>query len=148
MPMRRRDWRGRWERDSPPTVAARSFARITNAPVVIVVCLTLEHADSYRDTVRSDAEFLMSVQGTAMAAQNLMLAAHAEGLASCWMCAPLFCPDVVRSALGMPEHWQPQGLIVLGIAAEGGRDRPRRPIGDFVMRPGDCADRTVDSRSS
>jgi nitroreductase len=76
----------------------------------------------------------MAVQGTAMASQNLLLAAHAEGLAACWMCAPLFCPDVVRGALGVADHWQPQGLIALGIAADAGRDRPRRPMGDFVVR--------------
>ncbi len=28
----------------------RSFARMTGAPVLILVCLTLEHADVYPDT--------------------------------------------------------------------------------------------------
>lgn len=112
----------------------RSFARMTGAPVLILVCLTLEHADVYPDPARNHAEFLMAVQGTAMAAQNLLVAAHAEGLAACWMCAPLFCPDVVRGAVGVPDHWQPQALIALGAAADAGRARPRRPVGDFVMR--------------
>jgi F420 biosynthesis protein FbiB-like protein len=113
---------------------ARSFARITGAPVLILVCLTLEHADAYPDAVRSQAEFLMAVQSTAMATQNLLLGAHAEGLAACWMCAPLFCPDVVRAALDIPPHWQPQGLITLGRPADGGRARPRRPVDEFVVR--------------
>jgi len=118
---------------------ARSFARITGAPVMILVCLTLEHADVYPDPARRNAEFLMAVQGTAMASQNLLLAAHAEGLAACWMCAPLFCPDVVRSALGVPDHWQPQGLIALGLAAGAGRARPRRPVGAFVVHARELA---------
>jgi len=113
---------------------ARSFARMTGAPVLILVCLTLEHADVYPDGTRCNAEFLMAVQGTAMAAQNLLLAAQAEGLAACWMCAPLFCPDVVQGALGVADHWQPQGLIALGLAADAGRDRLRRPLSDFVVR--------------
>jgi len=111
---------------------ARSFARITGAPVLILVCLTLEHADVYPDAARSRAEFLMAVQSTAMATQNLLLGAHAEGLAACWMCAPLFCPEVVRSVLAFPAYWQPQGLITLGWPADGGRERQRRPVEEFV----------------
>jgi coenzyme F420-0:L-glutamate ligase / coenzyme F420-1:gamma-L-glutamate ligase len=121
--------------DPPDAIArdvARSHARITGAPVVVLVCLTLEEADAYPDEVRSRAEFQMAVQSTAMATQNLLLAAHAEGLAACWMCAPLFCPEVVGASLDVPPAWQPQGLITLGVPAEGGRDRPRKPLSAFV----------------
>ncbi len=126
--------RGR-DGDAPDVIArdvARSHARITGAPVVILVCLTLEEADVYPDPERGQAEFLMAVQSTAMATQNLLLGAHAEGLAACWMCAPLFCPDVVRATLDVPAHWQPQGLITLGFAADRGRDRPRKSLPAFV----------------
>jgi F420 biosynthesis protein FbiB-like protein len=111
---------------------ARSRARITGAPVVILVCLTLVEADVYPDATRNEAEFLMAVQSTAMATQNLLLAAHAEGLAACWMCAPLFCPEVVHASLDVPAQWQPQGLITLGLAAEPGRNRERKPVHAFV----------------
>lgn len=110
----------------------RSTARITGAPAMIAVCLTLADMDSYPDERRGRAEYLMAVQSTAMAAQNLMLAAHAEGYDSCWMCAPLFCGETVRAALDLPEDWQPQGLVLLGRAAEPGRNRPRRPLSDIV----------------
>ncbi len=121
--------------DSQEAIArdvARSHARMTGAPVLILVCLTLEETDVYPDEARSRAEFLMAVQSTAMATQNLLLAAHAEGLAACWMCAPLFCPEVVNACLDLPPTWQPQGLITLGLAADGGRDRPRKPLAAFV----------------
>jgi coenzyme F420-0:L-glutamate ligase / coenzyme F420-1:gamma-L-glutamate ligase len=111
---------------------ARSHARITGAPILILVCLTLEEADLYPDEMRSRAEFLMAVQSTAMATQNLLLAAHGEGLAACWMCAPLFCPEVVRASLDVPQAWQPQGLITLGSPADAGRERPRKPLAAFV----------------
>jgi coenzyme F420-0:L-glutamate ligase / coenzyme F420-1:gamma-L-glutamate ligase len=126
--------RGR-DGDAPDVIArdvAHSHARITGAPAVILVCLTLEEADTYPDATRGQAEFLMAVQSTAMATQNLLLGAHAEGLAACWMCAPLFCPDVVRATLDVPAHWQPQGLITLGFAADRGRDRPRKSLPAFV----------------
>ncbi|MEZ4580208.1 MAG: nitroreductase family protein [Caldilineaceae bacterium] len=43
--------------------------------------------------------------------QNLLLAAHAHGLGACWMCAPLFVPDLVRTVLDLPPAWEPQALI-------------------------------------
>ncbi len=121
--------------DPPDAIArdvARSHARITSAPVLVLVCLTLEETDVYPDAARAHAEFLMAVQSTAMATQNLLLAAHAEGLAACWMCAPLFCPEVVRASLDLPPEWQPQGLVTLGFPADDGRDRPRKPLAAFV----------------
>jgi F420 biosynthesis protein FbiB-like protein len=129
------------DRDPPDAIArdvARSYARITGAPVLILVCLTLEEADAYPDEVRSRAEFLMAVQSTAMATQNLLLAAHAEGLAACWMCAPLFCPDVVQASFDAPPAWQPQGLITLGVPADAGRERPRKPLEAFVRYAADA----------
>lgn len=97
---------------------ARSYARLTGAPVLVVVCLSMAEMDRYPDPRRAQNERTMAVQSTAMAAQNLMLQAHAEGLATCWLCAPLFAPELVRTTLELPEDWQPQGLITLGRAAE------------------------------
>ena len=69
---------------------ARSYARITGAPVVIVICVDIGDMDRYPDARRNEAEYLMAVQSAAMAAQNLLLAAQSEGLGACVMCAPLF----------------------------------------------------------
>ncbi len=110
----------------------RSSARINGAPVVIAVCLTLEDMDIYPDARRSEAEFLMAVQSTAMAAQILLLKAQAEGLGACWMCAPLFCAETVRGALNLAASWQPQGLVLLGYPAEPGKVRQRKPLGEIV----------------
>ena len=106
---------------------ARSYARLTGAPVIIVVCLSMVDMDSYPDPRRSHNEALMAIQSTAMAAQNLLLLAHAEGLAACWVCAPLFVPGLVRETLNLPADWQPQGLITLGWAAET-REKARAPL--------------------
>jgi coenzyme F420-0:L-glutamate ligase/coenzyme F420-1:gamma-L-glutamate ligase len=111
---------------------ANSRSRITSAPVVIAVCTTLADMDRYPDARRAEAERLMAVQSTAMAAQNLLLLAHAEGLGACWMCAPLFCADTVKLALELPAEWHPQALITLGHPASAGRRRERRAIADIV----------------
>jgi len=114
---------------------ARSRARITGAPLVIVVSLDMTDMDSYPDERRRRAEYLMAVQSTAMATQNLLLAAHAEGLGACWMCAPLFCPDTVASTLGLPEGWEPQALVTLGAPASAGKPPVRKPIEEALWRP-------------
>jgi F420 biosynthesis protein FbiB-like protein len=113
--------------------AAISYARITGAPAVIVACFKTADMDVYPDPRCAAAERLMAVQSTAMALQNLLLA-HAEGLAACWVCAPLFCPDTVRAVLGLPPDWQPQALVTIGNPAHPGRRRDRRALAEIVRR--------------
>ena len=111
---------------------ARSYERLTHAPVLVVVSLSMVAMDTYPDEQRRQREYLMAVQSTAMAGQNLLLAAHGLGLGACWMCAPLFAPNIVRGALALPDDWQPQGLITLGYPAET-KDKLRHPLGESVL---------------
>ena len=112
--------------------ATRSYQRISTAPCLVLLCLTLEEMDSYPDPRRQQHEWTMAVQSVAMAGQNLLLAAHAHGLGGCWLCAPLFCPDVVCAALALPPEWQPQGLITLGYPAET-KTKDRAPLESRVI---------------
>lgn len=111
---------------------ARSHARITGAPVAIVVCLSLSDMDSYPDPRRQQAERDMAMQSVAMAAQNLLLLAHAEGLGACWLCAPLFVPQLVVQTLHLPADWEPLGLITLGWPAES-KEKTRQPLDSKVI---------------
>ena len=122
--------------DDPNQIArdvAQSIVRISSAPVVVIGCLSMEAMDVYPDERRITAEYIMAVQSVSMAAQNLLLAAHAEGLGACWLCAPLFAKDLVREELSLPEGWEPQGLIILGYPAEAGQERPRRPLEEVSL---------------
>lgn len=110
----------------------RSYARITEAPAVIVVCVDVRDMDQYPDERRRRAEYLMVVQSAAMAAQNLLLAAEQEDLGACVMCAPLFCPEVVTETLSLPHGWQPQMLITVGQPGNTGKNRPRLPLTEVV----------------
>lgn len=92
----------------------RSRKRLQSAPALIILCLTMTGMDRYPDAQRRAAEHAMAVQSAALAGGHLLLAAQAEGLGACWMCAPLFVPEIVRSALALPEDWQPQAAILLG----------------------------------
>jgi F420 biosynthesis protein FbiB-like protein len=110
---------------------ARSYGRITGAPVVILFFLSMSDMDQYPDGRRSEAEKQMAVQSVAMAVQNLWLLAAAEGLGACWLCAPLFVPDLVQETLDLPGDWEAQGLLTLGWPAEE-RSKGRRPWQESV----------------
>ena len=122
--------------DDPQAIEAdikRSYARITLAPVVIVACVEMSDMDRYPDERRRQAEYFMAMQSTAMAVQNMLLAAEQEGLGACVMCAPLFCPETVAAALKLPPGWQAQMLVTLGIPADRGKSRPRKPPDEVVL---------------
>jgi coenzyme F420-0:L-glutamate ligase / coenzyme F420-1:gamma-L-glutamate ligase len=116
---------------------ARSHARLTGAPVLVLICMSMVDMDRYADAKRNKAERLMALQGTAMAAQNLLLAAHAAGLGACWMCAPLFCPEVVSAVLDLPADWEPQAIVTLGFAADAGKPFRRRALSEVVRYAAD-----------
>jgi F420 biosynthesis protein FbiB-like protein len=111
---------------------SRSYRRITAAPLLVLVCTSMEDMDSYPDERRQTNEWTMAIQSTAMAGQNLLLTAHALGLGACWMCAPLFCPEVVQEVLELPLDWQPQGLVTIGYPAET-KEKDRLPINTCTL---------------
>jgi len=122
--------------DSPDVVevdVSRSRARITAAPVVVLACLTMSDMDQYPDARRGDAERIMAIQSVAAAIQNLLLDAHALGLGTGWMCAPLFAPSEVRAALDLPDDWEPQALITLGYPAEEARSKIIEPLSSRTL---------------
>ena len=113
--------------------AARSRVRLTQAPSAVLVCLTMEAMDRYPDPRRNAAERMMAVQSVAMAGENLLLAAAAEGWGACWMCAPLFAGEEARRALDLPQDWEPQGLVLLGEAADAPAPRGRKNLKDVML---------------
>jgi F420 biosynthesis protein FbiB-like protein len=112
---------------------ASSVGRFRRAPLLLLACLTMKPLDVYPDAVRQQAEYVMGVQSVAAAIQNILLAAYAEGLGSCWHCAPLFCAAEVRRVLKLPDDFQPQALITLGVAAESPNPPPRRSLREVIL---------------
>lgn len=110
----------------------RSYDRLTSAPVLIVVCMTMIDMDVYSDDKRNQNEWIMAIQSTAMAGQTILLAAHSLGLGACWQCAPLFCQDVVRETLNLDDDWHPQGIIGMGYPAQE-RTKTREPLGTRLV---------------
>jgi coenzyme F420-0:L-glutamate ligase/coenzyme F420-1:gamma-L-glutamate ligase len=112
----------------------RSHDRVIEAPEAILLCLDTDTLDKYEDAARTQGEYLMGVQSIALAGGQLLLAAHAEGLAGVWICAPLFTPAEVAKALELHSSWQAQGLILLGYPAKLGEPRPRNSVSDLKRK--------------
>ncbi len=122
--------------DPPEVIAARregSRRRVLEAPALIIPCLYTAVLDRYPDEERQQAEELMAVQSLGAATQNMLLMAYALGLDSGWMCAPLFCPDVVGAALGLPVDLPPHAMIAIGYRGREPRRRPRLPLDELVV---------------
>lgn len=123
-------WRADLEHDGHPgDVTAKllwkSQRQITSAPALILVCLTHEGLRAWPDERRARHEWAMAQQSAGAGIQNIMLAAHARGLASYWISAPLFAPEAVRDALDLPPDFVAQAFIVLGYPAEGAVPKAR-----------------------
>jgi coenzyme F420-0:L-glutamate ligase/coenzyme F420-1:gamma-L-glutamate ligase len=112
---------------------AKSRERILTAPYLIVPCLYLADLDVYPDPDRQAAETTMAVQSIGAAIQNLLLALYAAGLDGGWMCAPLFCPDVVRDTLGLDPALIPHALIPVGYAAKDPVRRDRLSLDRLIV---------------
>jgi F420 biosynthesis protein FbiB-like protein len=113
---------------------AKSHERIIRAPAIVVPCLYLAELDTYPDEERNAAEATMAIQSLGCAVQNMLLVAYSLGLDGGWMCAPLFCPEVVVAALDLDPALIPQALITIGYAAADPLRRERLPLERLVVR--------------
>ncbi len=114
---------------------ARSRRQIEDAPALVLGCLVAEGLRRWPDERRRRAEWGMAQQSMGSALENMMVTAHAEGLASYWISAPLFCAKAVRTALELSLDYQPQALIALGYptADVAARSRPEPDLSALVQ---------------
>jgi coenzyme F420-0:L-glutamate ligase/coenzyme F420-1:gamma-L-glutamate ligase len=110
-----------------------SVARLSAAPAALLGCLTWDGLDRYPDQTRRQAELGMALLSLGAAVENLMLAATDRGYASCWVAAPIFCPDTARDALALPDEWLPHALVLVGLPDPDyvGRRRPPVPLDEL-----------------
>jgi len=95
------------------------------APLVIVLC-----ADPQASGDKDGKDFYMLDAGITM--QQLMLAAHAEGLGTCWV--GFFDEETVRTACGVPSEYRVVALTPLGIPETVSSKRPRMEIEEIVFK--------------
>lgn len=103
---------------------------VKTAPVVVVVCINNKLA-SFRPS---------EIATSAVAAENLMLAAHAKGLGSCWV----YIKDnedtrvskYVKDLLKIPEHSDPLCMIPIGYPDQKPGVKKLRDLETIVHRNG------------
>ncbi|MEV5569093.1 coenzyme F420-0:L-glutamate ligase [Spirillospora sp. NPDC052269] len=105
---------------------------LRRAPYLVVPCLVMDGSHDYPDERRSSAEREMFVVATGAGVQNLLVQLAVQGLGSCWVSSTMFCRDVVRDALGLPDDWDPMGAVGVGHAAAPPRQRPPRSPEAFI----------------
>ncbi|MGC9529883.1 MAG: nitroreductase family protein [Candidatus Bipolaricaulaceae bacterium] len=95
---------------------------VRTAPVTIAVLL---------DT-RAGYDRTKDVQAIGACAQNMLLAAHALGLGTCWI--GRVRDEQVERVLGAQEHEELMLLFPLGYPAESPQPKERRPLEELVRR--------------
>lgn len=105
---------------------------LRNAPYLVVPCLVMDGSHTYGDARRDGAEREMFVVAAGAGVQNFLVALAGERLGSAWVSSTMFCRDVVRDVLGLPEGWDPMGAVAVGHAAEEPRARPERDAAAFI----------------
>ncbi|MEV5532425.1 coenzyme F420-0:L-glutamate ligase [Streptomyces prunicolor] len=105
---------------------------LRGAPYLVVPCLVMDGAHTYGDARRDGAEREMFVVAAGAGVQNFLVALAGERLGSAWVSSTMFCRDVVRGVLGLPEGWDPMGAVAVGHAAASPAARAGRDAGAFI----------------
>jgi hypothetical protein len=103
------------------------FEVFWNAPALVLICARSGNPETPFDCCR--------------AGQNLMLSAHARGLGSCWIGAPmpwLLSPGIARE-LGLPAGFEVSVAMLLGYPSERPAGNPRSsPVITWCNRAGEA----------
>ncbi|MFD3548734.1 coenzyme F420-0:L-glutamate ligase [Streptomyces sp. NPDC058655] len=105
---------------------------LRDAPYLVVPCLVTDGAHHYGHARRDAAEREMFVVAMGAGVQNFLVALAGERLGSAWVSSTMFCRDVVRKVLDLPDDWDPMGAVAVGHPASAPADRPARPAADFI----------------
>lgn len=95
----------------------------SSPPVLMVICSKRAATATYWQ------KYLLACD-CAIAAQNMMLAAHALGLGTC--VALSFSNIALKELLGIPEGVEPELVVTMGYAAESPAPPKRKELGQIV----------------
>jgi nitroreductase len=84
----------------------------------------------YLDETSPHWELKRAIRDTAIAVENILLEADAQGLGTCWV--GFFVQSEIRPVLGIPDDKFVLAVIPIGHPAEQPAARPRKPLSDIV----------------
>lgn len=111
----------------------------SDAPVLIV-CLATPYESKFKERIFEPIGLVdesvwreEGIKSSCLAAQNLMLAAHAKGLGTCPMTGPvLLAQDKLRSYLNIDESKEINMVIALGHPADQPKKMPRKEVEEIT----------------
>ncbi len=121
----------------------RSFGHFATAfsdAPVLIICLTVPYTSKFKDKMfdpigavtKEDWE-KEAIKSNALACQNIMLAAHSKGLATCPFTGPiLLANNPLREYLNLDSSKQMNMLISLGYSAESPKAPSRKEIDEIL----------------
>jgi nitroreductase len=116
---------------APPSVSA-----INTVPVVIVVCAAIGVSGAYpgagsgSNYVTDKGDWFMF--DTALATENMVLAAHAQGLAT--VILGLFDAAKVEKAINLPKGYKVVAMFPVGVPAQEGKAPPRKELSEIAFK--------------
>ncbi|MFF9010954.1 coenzyme F420-0:L-glutamate ligase [Streptomyces goshikiensis] len=105
---------------------------LREAPYLVVPCMVTDGSHDYGHARRDNAEREMFVVAMGAGVQNFLVALAGERLGSAWVSSTMFCRDVVRKVLDLPDGWDPMGAVAVGHASGEPRERPARSAEAFI----------------
>ncbi|MGZ4150164.1 MAG: nitroreductase family protein, partial [Actinomycetota bacterium] len=108
--------------------AADERGALREAPALIVPWLHFDGARAFGDDGDRHAEQERLLLAAGGAIQNLVLAIHAQGFASCWSPEAIFHQAAARATVAVGEGWFALGTAGVGRMPQGGAHAPRPAI--------------------
>ena len=125
-----------FDEDRIEFITSKSHRLLTSTPVLIVCCADMTRSHEYPDARRARAEWSLFAHTVGAALQTFMTSLAAEGIASCWISAPVFCGPVVKDFFQLENEVEPHALVLVGYADDAYEPRPRPEPNpsDYVIR--------------
>ncbi|MBV6714309.1 nitroreductase family protein [Paenibacillus chitinolyticus] len=116
------------------------YATAFSGAPVLIICLATPYESKFRERIFDPIELVENsvwdeegIKSSCLAAQNLMLAAHARGLATCPMTGPvLLAQHRLRELLPIPEEAQVNMVIALGHPQERPGKLARKEVDEIL----------------
>jgi nitroreductase len=110
--------------DAPAEQLQREREKAQRAPIIVAVAAHLVHPHKI-----PEQEQLLAAGA---AAQNIMLAAHAQGYGAMWKTGEAAYDPAVKQALGLDPADEIVGFLYLGTRVGGASPLPRPAVKEFV----------------
>jgi len=117
------------------------YATAFSGAPALLICLATPYTSKFRERIFDPIALVdddiwreEGIKSSCLASQNLMLAAHALGLATCPMTGPVLLAEAqLKAYLGIEESRQINMVISLGYPAETPAKLPRKEVADILQ---------------